>query len=163
VLDSLETVSDYKLTDLLGSASATIGIIIAGTIFLQFMSAKFMELTNRYRTLTGEYRGGGAAENRHGMLQAQIRNYRRRLWLINRASWLAGVALLCFLISVLVGGLSMVYPPVVTFKGVGTIALFIGLVLIGGAVILQFIESIRAAHEIDEETGDLDGPAKSES
>ncbi len=31
-------ISDYKLTDLLSAAGATIGVIIAGTIFLQFLT-----------------------------------------------------------------------------------------------------------------------------
>ncbi len=119
-----------------------------------------MELSGRYRVLTAEYRKGGCAETRHGLLQAQIRAYRRRLWLINRASWLAGLALLSFLASVLVGGLSMVYPPVLELKGVGTIALFLGLMLMFAAVVLELFESVLARHEIDEETGDLDGPAR---
>ncbi len=49
-------ISDDKLTDLLGSAGATIGIIIAGAIFLQFMSTKAIELTTHSRELTGDYR-----------------------------------------------------------------------------------------------------------
>ena len=36
-------VSAYKLTDLLGSAGATIGTFIGGTIFLQFLSSKYVD------------------------------------------------------------------------------------------------------------------------
>ncbi len=160
MLASLLEVSDYKLTDLLSSAGATIGVIIAGTIFLQFMSAKYMDLAGRYRTLTGEYRQGNSAEGRHGMLQAQIRAFRSRLHLMNNASWIAGVSLLCFLVAVLVGGLSMVYPPVRALKAVGSIGLFIGLVLMAAAVVLQITESVLARHEIGEEAGDLDDGVK---
>jgi hypothetical protein len=58
------------------------------------------------------------------------------------------------------GGLSMIYPLVVMLKWVGTITLFAGLLLIASAVVMQVIESVSARHEIDTETGDLDGPAK---
>ena len=43
----------------------------------------------RYRELAGEYRGD-AGQSRHGLLQGQMRTFRRRLWLISRASWLSG-------------------------------------------------------------------------
>jgi len=150
---------DFGLTDLLGSAGATIGVIIAGTIFLQFLSSKYVELSGRYRSLTGEYRKGGAGESRHSLLQKQIGTYRRRLFLLNRASWLACVALLCFLVAVLLGGLSMVFPTAAAVKWAGTSGLFAGLALIAGGVGLELYESVLARFEIGEEVGDLDGPA----
>src|SRR5688500_7549329 len=109
---SITDIAEYKLTDLLSSAGATIGVIIAGTIFLQFMSTKYLELSSRYRELTKEYRGKAAEEPRHDPLRTQIRIYRCRLRLINRASWLGALALLSFLSAVLSGGLSMAYPAV---------------------------------------------------
>src|SRR5689334_16725757 len=82
-------VAEFKLTDLLGSAGATIGIIIGGVIFLQFLSSKYDSLAGRYRELTRDYRGQGQS-HRHESLQYQIRVYRRRLRLLNSGSWLAG-------------------------------------------------------------------------
>ena len=151
--------ADFGLTELLGSAGATIGVIIAGTIFLQFLSSKYVELFGRYRDLTREYRGG-AGGPRHGLLQNQIHVYRRRLWLLNRASWLAAVALLCFLVSVLLGGFSMVWPHVVAIKWTGAVGLFSGLALTAAGVALELYESVQARGEIGEEAGDLDSPAK---
>jgi uncharacterized membrane protein required for colicin V production len=86
--------------------------------------------------------------------------YRGRLVLLNRASWLGGVALLCFLSAVLAGWLSLVYPPVQAIKSVGTTGLFFGLLLIAAAVSLELIESVLARHEIEEEVADLDDEAK---
>jgi hypothetical protein len=159
MMESVLNVAEYKLTDLLSSAGATIGVIIAGTIFLQFLSTKYLELGVRYRALTSEYRSG-AGDVRHGLLQCQIRAYRRRLRLMNRASWLAAVALLCFIVAVLAGGLSMAYPPVRIFKWVGTAGLGVGLVLIGSALVLELVESILAERDHLEEVGDLDDPVK---
>lgn len=152
----LLAVSDYKLTDLLSTAGATIGIIIAGTIFLQFVNTKYLELSGRYRELAVEYRGVPGEHGRHGPLRTLIQRYRKRLVLLNRASWLAAIAMLCFLGAVLIGGLSMLYPPVEMLKAAGTFGLMVGLLLIGVAVSFVLSESIQARTEIGEEIADLD-------
>lgn len=154
-------VSEYKHTDVLSSAGATIGVIIAGTIFLQFMSTKYSDLCSRYRALTGEYRGRSEEEPRHGSLQSQIRSYRLRLVLMYRASALAAVALLCFLLAVLAGGLSILNPPFRFYKLAGTIGLFGGLILMAGAVWLELAEILTARHELGDELADLDDHIRS--
>jgi len=151
--------SDYQLSELLSSAGATVGVIIGGTIFLQFLSSKYVELSGRYRSLTAEYRGQ-KGESRHDMLQQQIRAYRCRLWLLTRASTVAAVALFCFLLAILSGGMSMVLGTGKVLRPTGTIALFLGFVLIGVAVLMEPAESILSASEIGEEAGDLDDPVK---
>ncbi len=146
---------DFKLTDLLSSAGSTIGIIIAGTIFLNFLSSKYTELSGRYREFAGEYRGG-SAENRHDPLRRQIGAYRQRLRLLLRASWMAAVALLSFLLAGLAGALSVVYPPVRAIKVVGTAGLLAGLLLMAAAVALELVESIMTRKELWYEIADLD-------
>lgn len=160
MLESFLNVAEYKLTDLLSSAGATIGVIIAGTIFLQFVSNKYSELAGRYRELTREYRGSSDGDCRHNLLQTQIRSYRRRLWLLNRGSRVASVALTCFVLAVLAGGLSMAYPPVRVFKWIGSWALGLGLALVGMAVLMHWAESVLAWREVGHEIGDLDDPVK---
>lgn len=156
----LLSISEYKLTDLLSSAGATIGIIIAGTIFLQFLSTKYTELSGRLRELAGEYRSAESKTPRHAPLRTQIQEYRFRLVLLSRASWLGALALLCFLAAVIAGGFSLAYPPVRAIKYVGTLGLLFGLLLMAAAVLLELIESIRARREIYEEVADLDEEAK---
>ncbi len=68
--------------------------------------------------------------------------------------------MLAFLGAVLAGGISLLYPPVVAVKAIGTFGLFIGLVLIAVAVLLELLESILARHEVGTEVGDLDEPVK---
>ncbi len=152
----LMAIAEYKLSDLLSSAGATIGVIIAGTIFLQFLSTKYTELAGRLREITSEYRGVGDNHGRHAPLQSQIKGYRRRLGLLNWASCLGAVALLCFLVAVLAGGLSLAFPPVRTIKAVGTVGLLVGLLLMAAAVTLELVESILARQEIWDEICDLD-------
>ncbi len=150
----------YKLTDLLSAAGATIGIIIAGTIFLQFINTKYLDLSGRYRELASEYRGVPGEHGRHGPLRSLIQRYRRRLILLNRASWISAVALLCLLVAVLLGGLSILFPPIVAFRAGGTFGLMLGLLLIGIAVFMNLMESILARSEIGDEIADLDEEAR---
>lgn len=153
-------VSDFKLTELLGSAGATVGVIIGGVLFLQFLSAKYVELANRYRDLTRDYRKSRGDDSRHGPLQYQIQIYHRRLCLLNRAAWLAGGALLAFITAVVAGGLNMAFPAVGAFKAVGAVGLLAGFLLIGGGVLLELWESVLTRHEIKSEVADLDEPAR---
>ena len=75
---------------------------------------------------------------------------------MHRASTLAAVALLCFLLAVLAGGLSILNPPFRAYKAVGTIGLFGGLILMAGAVSLELAEILTARHELGDELADLD-------
>lgn len=161
-IEHFMNVSEYKLTDLLSAAGATIGIIISGAIFLQFMSTKSIELGSRYRQLTSEYRQG-TGEARHARLQAQIHIYRRRLRLMNYAARLASVALMSLLATMLAGGLSVMFPPVRAMKYFGTGGLFFGLMLIGCAVALELAENIMSRNELGEEIGDLEDVVNSTS
>ncbi|MBX9677256.1 MAG: DUF2721 domain-containing protein [Gemmataceae bacterium] len=153
-------IAEFKLTDLLSGAGATIGVIIAGVIFLQFLSSKYNELLNRYHTLTSDYRKGGAAETRHGILQSQIRLFRLRMRLINWASWIAAGAVNFFIIAVIAGGMSMVFPEAGIVKWIGACGLFLGLIAIAAAVFVKLYESVLARHDGNDEAGDLDDPAK---
>jgi Protein of unknown function (DUF2721) len=157
-IGQLMETSDFKLAELLSGAAATTGIIVAGTIFLSFLSSKGAELAGRYRALTSEYRGGGAAEARHGVLQSQIRVYRRRLRLMNWAFWVAIVGLECFLAAVLAGGINKVYPSLPCVTSIGAFGLFAGMVLIGIALALELCESALSRKEIADEVNDLDDP-----
>lgn len=151
---------EYKLTDLLSTAGATIGIIIAGTIFLQFINTKYLDLSGRYRELASEYRGVPGEHGRHAPLRSLIQRYRRRLVLLNRASWISAVALLCLLVAVLLGGLSILFPPIVALRAAGTFGLMLGLLLIAIAVFMNLMESIMARAEIGDEIADLDEEAR---
>jgi hypothetical protein len=152
--------SDFKLEDLLSSAGATAGIIIAGMIFLQFLSSKYTELCGRYRELAVEYRDCCEDKPRHGPLQSEIRMYRRRLSLMNRASAVAAIALMGFLLAVLAGWGSILLPRWTFFKHIGIVSLLAGLALVAAAVAIELFEIILARHELHEETADLDDHAR---
>jgi CBS domain containing-hemolysin-like protein len=153
-------VSDFKLSDVLSSAGATIGIIIAGTIFLQFLSTKYTDLSGRFRELAAEYRGKAGEEPRHGPLRSQIQSYRRRLSLLHWAATLAAVALLFLLGAVVAGALSMMLSSSRHTTAIGAASLVLGLLLNVGAVALELVELMMSRTEIRKEVADLDGDAQ---
>lgn len=152
--------AEYQLTDLLSSAGATIGVIIAGTIFLQFLSTKYTELAGRLREITNTYRAVDCEQGRHAPLQSLIRGYRRRLDLLSWASTTAAVALLCFLTAVMAGGLSMVRTGSRIVDRVGEVGLLLGLLMMAAGVLLELIENVLSRQEIGDEIADLDDDVK---
>jgi hypothetical protein len=73
---------------------------------------------------------------------------------------LAGVALVCFLLAVLAGGLSTIYPLQPVPKITGTAGLYVGVVLIAGAVLLELVHTMLSPDEQGAETADLDEPVR---
>jgi len=148
-------VADYKLADLLGIAGATIAIIIAGAILTGGFAAKYVGLFERYRGLTGEYRTNSASDPRKGSLRGQIANYRLRIHCMNIASICMGVALILFLLTVATASLSVIYPHTPLLRTLGTVGLFGGLTLIGGAVLMDLAETILSRGTIGVELADF--------
>ena len=132
-----------------------IGVIIGGAIFLQFLSPKYTDLCAYYRELIDEYRVRRQYDPRHGSLQSEIRMYRRRLTLMHVASALAAVALYCFLVAVSSGDLSILSPPPLACKLMGTGGVFSGMILVAAAVLLELVEIRLARHELGRETVNL--------
>lgn len=147
--------ADFKLADLLGIAGATIGIIIAAAILMGGFHAKYLGLFERYRALTGEYRGDGPSDPRRGSLRAQIPNYRRRMNFLSIAGALMSVAVLLFILVVAVASVSVAYPHVLALRTVGTIGLILGLALIAGAVALDLRETLLSRQAIGQELEDF--------
>lgn len=68
--------------------------------------------------------------------------------------------MLFLITSVFAGGVSMILPEAVAVKWVGAGSLLAGLLLGAVGVLVELIESIHTRHEIGEEVGNLDDPAK---
>lgn len=153
--------ADYKLADVLGIAGATIGIIIAGGVLLQCLSTKYIGVFERYRGLTGEYRTNHFSDPRRGSLRFQIACYRRQIAYLNFASLCVALALVLFLVTVAVAGLSVIFPAAMALRLAGTVTLFGGLLLIGAGVSLLACETMlqrRTTSKEVEDFGDLPSP-----
>lgn len=155
-------IADYELPNLVSIAGATIALIISGAIFLQGFHNKHKDITERYRGLTAEYRLGSGSDLRRGSLRGQILSYYRRIRLLNYAALLVGVALLAFIMTVTVAGLSVLYPHLWALKVAGTLGLFAGLMLIATAVCLDLVETFLSRPLIGQEVEDFDDVPKPE-
>lgn len=151
----------YQLPELLSVAGATIGVVIAGAILLQGFYTRYKDLFDHYRALTSEYRANSMSDLRRVSLKRQITVYRRCLTLLNSASVLLTLALLCFLLTVALAGGGIVFPHLEFFRVTGTIGLFAGLLLIAIAVCISLpviIVSRRAADQEVIDFSDLPSP-----
>jgi hypothetical protein len=146
---------EYKLPELLSVAGATIGIVIAGAILLQGFYTQYKDLFDRYRSLTAEYRANSMSDLRRGSLKPQITIYRRCLTLLNTASVLMTLALLCFLFTVGVAGIGIVFPTISSLRIIGTVGLFTGLLLIVFAVCLSLPVIVVSRRTADHESADF--------
>jgi len=156
--------ADFKLSDMLGIAGATIGIIIAGGILLQGYCARYIAVFDRFRTLTGEYRANNFSDARRSSLQNQIANYSRQILFLNSAALGVSLALLLFLVTVGVASLSVIYPKAMVLRLVGSFTLFGGLLLIGFGIFLGVLEMFFERHAVAKEKGDFhDIPSASEA
>ena len=151
----------YQLPELLSVAGATIGIVIAGAILLQGFYTRYKDLFDHYRALTSEYRANSMSDLRRGSLKRQITSYRRCLSLLNSASVLMTLALLCFLFSVALASAGIVFPDYAILRLMGTIGLFAGLLFIAIAVCISLpviVVSRRAADQEVVDFSDLPSP-----
>src|SRR5579883_1011007 len=126
--------ADYKLSDFLGVAGATIGIIIAGGIMMGNLTAKYVAIVERFRGITGEYRRNDANEIRRGSLETQISAYGRQVLLLNYATSFTTLGVFVFLVTVGLASLSVMFPGVLVLRSLGTIGLFLGLASIMASV-----------------------------
>jgi hypothetical protein len=147
--------ANFKLSDLLGVAGATIGIIIAAGILLQFLSTKYVAVYERYRSLTGEYRGNHFSDPRKGSLQDQIACHRRQVKCLSSASLLVAGAIIFFLFTVGVASASVIYPDLLVLRTAGTSTLFLGLSMIGVGITLEMVDLVLQWQSVGKEVSDF--------
>jgi uncharacterized BrkB/YihY/UPF0761 family membrane protein len=158
------TPADFKLSDMLGIAGATIGIIIAGGILLGWLTSKHIDAFARFRSLADEYRGNDKSDSRKGNLRAELASYRRQILYLNLGTILVSLAILFFLITVSVASLSVVFPRALILRTVGTGTLLVGLLLIAVGVVLAIMESTLQRWTLSKEVADFDDiPSVSEA
>jgi Na+/glutamate symporter len=149
--------ADYKLSDMLGIAGATIGIIIAGGVLLGAVVGRYSGVFDRYRSLTGELRANDSSDPRRGSLNRQVNVYRKQIVFLNYGSLCLTLALLCFLVTVGIASMSVIFPKAMILRALGTLGLFAGLLLIAVAVFLLMLDTLAERPMIVQETSDLEG------
>jgi len=148
-------VADYKLSDFLGIAGATIGIIIAGSVFLQCLITRYTAIFDRYRALTGEHRENHASDSRRSSLLKQISTYRRQIRHLNTASMCVAASLFLFVFTVATASLSVIFPKAMPLRTIGTLSLMGGLLLIGLSTVLVAVQAYLERMLIGKEVEDI--------
>lgn len=146
------------LKDIAGTAGATVGLVIACSIYLQTLTSRFADTLNRYLTLCGERRGGQLSAERRRSVDAQIALNRGRCTDIQRATYLLGLGELSFLSTIVMASLSIVLPQVHTLAFVGSGTMGAGLLAIATAVVLDLRQQHVITEDLELESADLPEP-----
>jgi len=145
-------VPTLNLSSLISAAVAPVVLVSAAALLLSGYSAKYGNISDRMRDLTGEYRRADTTEARRALLKRQLLLFRRRIIAVWAASALLSFALLLFLgtvISVIVS----THEARLGWVGAG--CLVCGLLLMAGAIMLELYEIRLARLAVDAELSDI--------
>lgn len=146
---------NLELKDMASTAGATVGLVIATSIFLQLLTTKYIAIYDKYRVLTGEYRAGNPADPRRASLREQIAIYHKRCHRIRRASsWLI-YGEFSFLGTILFACLTIVFPQVGFIKVAGACTMMVGLIAVGVGAAYELSENEISNLEVESELSDL--------
>src|SRR4051812_34370999 len=146
------------IAKLVGAASAPVALIIATSIFLSNLGAKyallsgtFRELSNEFRVMKDEDRGSLRAKSVHQSLKM----YSHRLLVLMRATFWLTVSILCFIMTVVFTGIGVIFPNNVPFQIVTAVFSFAGLLILGTSVGLEIWENHHAKRGLILETSEF--------
>ena len=141
---------------LVGAASAPVALIIAGSIFLSNLGAKYALLAGMFREASKEYRQRAeAADVRCESLERQLALYSRRLRHLIRATSAMGISILCFILTVLFTSVGVLFPGAKLWLWITGLFSFAGMLILSGAVIVEIIENHSAKQALLLETAEF--------
>ncbi|MBX9622910.1 MAG: DUF2721 domain-containing protein [Gemmataceae bacterium] len=150
------TLPDIDLPKVAGAAASAVGLIIASTILVSFVSTRYTSALERYTDLTDGFRGYQDRNKRREALREQVRQYRRRLRLLSWASELLCWVMICAVVTVVAAGVSMVFPGHRGLDLAGAFTLLLTLSLDVVAIGLVVAETRIDRRAVEAEAMDLD-------
>jgi hypothetical protein len=144
------------LSKLVGAASAPVALIIATSIFLSNLSAKYGMLGESFRRAADQLRNFDDEPSLWSRsLTKQISLYSRRLQILIRATFWLAVSIICFVATVLFTSLGVLFPksPIPTI--ITMVCCFAGLVILGICVALEMLENHCAKEALVLETAEF--------
>jgi hypothetical protein len=146
------------IAKLVGAASAPVALIIATSIFLSNLGAKyallagtFRELSNEFRVMKDEDRGSLRAKSVHESLEM----YAHRLRVLVRATFWLTVSIICFILTVVFTGIGVIFPKNVPCQLITAAFSFAGLLILGASVGLEMLENHQAKRALILETSEF--------
>jgi hypothetical protein len=148
--------AQIDVAKLVGAASAPVALIIATSIFLSNLGAKYAMLGGNFREVSNEYR---KAEDKGGLrahsLQQQISLYSRRLRLLMKATFWLAISILCFIATVLFTSISVLMPSLSFWPWVTAVFSIVGMLILAGSVGLEMAENHCAKEGLVLETAEF--------
>ena len=141
---------------LVGAASAPVALIIATSICLGNLGAKYGMLAGIFRDCTREYR---ALEDREGLrcrsLEHQMEHYSSRLRLLMRGTLWLTLAIHAFILTVVCTSIGVIFPKAPIWAWITGFFSFAGLFLLAGFVVIEMMENHRAKQALMLETAEF--------
>lgn len=126
---------------LVGAASAPVALIIATSIFLSNLGAKYGVLCSTFRSVAEQFRKDGKDTDRTKGLTQQLRLYSRRLDILIRATFWLGLSILCFILTVFFTGVSVILPKSPVWPIITAVMSFSGMLILGASVLMELHEN----------------------
>lgn len=148
----------FDVAEFVGAASAPVALIIATSIFLSNLGTKYGMLGTVFRQISTEFREHDEPESlRNRTLHEQLSLHAKRLRLLMRASFWLGIAIICFIATVVFTGVSMVFPEVMAFVILTTVFSFAGAGILATTVVMELVENHCAQKALILETAEFPG------
>ena len=127
----------FDLAKLVGAASAPVALVIATCIYLGNLTTIYNTVFQKIRDLAQELRQHPDSQDRCDSIKEQLKLYEQRICNCMRASFLLNLAIVFFIGTVLFTGVSMLMPGNVPIMMFTAGLMFVGLLLVGYAVITE--------------------------
>jgi Protein of unknown function (DUF2721) len=143
---------------IVGAASAPVALIIATSIFLSNLGAKYAMLAGTFRELTNELRE--TEEKDRGSLRAKsvhrsLKMYAHRLRVLIRATFWLTISILCFIFTVVFTGIGVIFTDSKVWQIITVAFSFAGLLILAGSVGFEIWENHQAKLGLILETSDF--------
>jgi hypothetical protein len=144
-----------NVQNIASTIGATIGLVIACSIFLQMITTKFIAVFERFRALTAEYRDNDRSDKRNESLIKQIDIYRRRCQKLRLASNFITYSEFAFVATIILSGLATAFPNFAILTILAAATLLLGLAGMTASAYLEVAENTLNKQIIDSELHDF--------
>jgi Protein of unknown function (DUF2721) len=125
-----------------GAASAPVALIIATSIFLSNLGAKYAMLAAVYRELLEEHgKISDTGELHAKRLHRQLQLYALRIRILMRATFWLTLAIQCFIFTVVLTGVGVIFPQSRIWTWSTVFFSFAGLFVLGASVVIEMYEN----------------------
>jgi Protein of unknown function (DUF2721) len=141
-----------------GAASAPVALIIATSIFLSNLGAKYALLTGTFRELSNEFRkmeDGDRGSIRAKSVHESLHMYAHRLRVLIRATFWLTVSIICFIFTVVFTGVGVIFPQKPLWQIVTALFSFAGLLILAASVGFEIWENHHAKRALILETSEF--------